>query len=175
MLSGTSFCSASFSYKINYKIESSIYNHLEKQLFNGKSIRLLTFLGFTAASITNLITRTTAIFEVTIHSLGMILTTPFAKKPMTHFKVGCSLLKEIPYNILRDLFLVIELPYNAIWTMSTLDGFIVNNAEHMTTNLKHSEAGTIGSEQHSIDLDIATGRAHHKFVELHNKKTNNPA
>lgn len=162
----TSFCSPSYSYLINYKIQSKMYNLLDE---NTEETEYLTSsgLGVWCASISvSTIAKVVGIAEVFIKGSGLFLSSPFTDNRIHNAKLGLNeVFVHTPKNILRTACIPVEFFLGTILILIEPKSFTMEMAECMRVNLLHAENGTIHSDKHQRNLMSVSGVVKPKFMK----------
>ena len=149
--------------KWNYQIQYQIFSYLDRNTEQTQKLRFPAFLAFGASNLTHLTTGTASVAELTIHGLGLVLTSYPSSERSLH---GQALLKRIP---LRLVELVVALPVvsiiNAVIIVGEPKHYILSNREYMEVNRRHLEAGTIGTPFYEKESQRAKGIAKEKLIK----------
>lgn len=153
----------SFSYKLNCQIQLPIYDYLDKSIENVKYIRILTLIAYSGSSLCTLATRVTGLCEVLVRGVGILITSPSSSCFTSSAKNG---LKQIFVETPKNSFYLFFTPVEVLWDIGFMlivpRLFILIKAEYFMVDLKHAEAGTIGSVQYQKEHSYAAGRAYRK-------------
>ena len=145
--------SISCSEKLEYRTNCSIFSCLEKTTNDTSWLRPQAFLAAGASNLTRLIFRTTAVVEVTIHSLGLILNSSSENRMR-----GKMILKQVPMRVAVWLVAIPGILVDSAWIVYSPKFYIASHIENAKVDAIHLQAGTINSRQHKHESLLAIGR-----------------
>ncbi len=143
----------SHSEKLDYRIQHKIFNYAEEIIEHTQSVRSAAFFAIETSSLTSFMLQVFSIGELAIRGLGLI--------GSSDRQLGKAMLKKasiktlgIPLDVLNLMIgpFVIALTSNPKF-------HILSGAGYTKVDLDHAERGTIDSEEHKYDLQLAFGRA----------------
>lgn len=155
----------SFSDKLNFEAQYSIYKYLNELTQNMRWLRLSAFVALGASSLTHLVTKTTSAVEELFHGTGVILKTPFSENSSSNLQRGWKILKQSPSNGVSIIYLPFSMVISIILILSEPKLFILEMDEIAKVDLKHLQAGSVDTDEHIKDSSEATGRAKKKLIE----------
>ena len=151
----------SHSEHLDYRIQHQISKYAEEMIEHTQSCRSLAFLDLGVSPLTSLVLQVFAVGELTIRGLGLI----FSSDP----QLGKSMLKRVPKKAfeipLGFLGSIIKGPFDLFVHPKFC---ILWGVETTKVDLEHAERGTIDSEDHQYDLQLAFGRATIRINEWRN-------
>lgn len=143
----------SYSEKLGYRIQYSIFTCLDKTVEKTKCLRFPAFITLGLASLTYLATQTVSIAELTIHGLGLILCSDPSSENREH---GWTLLKRVPWQIVT-LFPCFPFALIAciFWICINPKDCITNTCEAVKVPLLHEESFVWAQETlKMLDIDL---------------------
>ncbi len=153
--------SISHSEKLDYRIQHQISTYAEEMIERTQSCRSAAFLDVGASQLTSFVLRVFAVGELTIRGLGLI--------GSSDRQLGKTMLKKATIKTLGiplDVLNLILGPFGMI--LAGPKFYILWGVESAKVNLEHAARGTIDSEEHKYDLQLAFGRATIKINEWRN-------
>jgi hypothetical protein len=146
--------SSSYSYAINYKIQSPMFNWFDEKTEKTKWIRFPATCAFIASTAITTVTRIMAVAESLFFGSAILLSSPFSKKKMENAKLGLHEISvHTPKNILRVGFITVEIFVDGIYgVLKNPKYYIISMSESMKVNLDYAKKGTIASIEHGKNL-----------------------
>ncbi|MGL4539937.1 MAG: hypothetical protein ACRCU0_03055 [Candidatus Rhabdochlamydia sp.] len=144
----------SYSEKLGYQIQYSIFTCLDKTVEKTKYLRLPAFITLGLASSTYLATQTVSIAELTIHGLGLILCSGPSSENRER---GWALLERAPWQIVT-LFpgFPLALIASVFWICIDPKDCITSMCEAVKVPLRHKESFAWAQEKlKMLDIDLS--------------------
>jgi hypothetical protein len=161
----SALCSPSYSYLVNYQIQSDMYNCWDKNTEKAQWLRVSGIGVWTASNVITVVTRIAGIAEVFIKGSSALLSTPFKENKINNVKVGLNeICVHMPKNILRTIFVPVEFIGGTIFILAGPKTFTMEMVECMKVNLSHAKNGTLHSVEHKKDLGFVDGIVKPKFM-----------
>ena len=151
----------SYSEKIDYRIQYSMSNFLHKSTEQMQWLRFPAFLGLGAHCLTKLPIQTLSVIELTIHGLGLILSSSASSPKRIR---GQALLKKAPINLLNLAGSALDCIECLFIVIGEPKLFIFYFLERSKIDFTHARAGTIGSQKHVEELSNSQGIAHAQLL-----------
>ena len=165
------FCSPSYSYLVNYQIQSQIYNLLDEYT---EETEYLTSSGMGVWCVSNVITtiaRVVGVAEVFIKGTGVFLSAPYTNNCIHNAKLGLNeIFVHTTKNILRTTCIPIDFFLGSIFIFIEPKSFTKEMAECMRVNLLHAERGTLHSDMHQNDLMSVSGVVKPDFMAYQGRR-----
>ncbi|HRD55587.1 MAG TPA: hypothetical protein PLC42_04230 [Parachlamydiaceae bacterium] len=166
LASYSNLCSPSFSYLINYEIQSRMYNWFDKITDERQWLRLPGICIWTASNIGTIITRIAGVVETFFNGTSVLLSAPFTDNCLSNATLGLrQIFVHTPKNFLRTIFIPVEFIFGAAFNFAAPKYFTILMSECMKVNLNHAKAGTIESKEHYIDLFRASGTSYSRLIK----------
>ncbi|MGZ3633291.1 MAG: hypothetical protein ACXU9U_02695 [Parachlamydiaceae bacterium] len=163
-------CSSSYSYLLNYTIQSNMYDCADKNTEETKDLKLFGMSVWCASNALTLVARVAAIPEVFLLGAGIFLTAPFTANPIKNGKIGLhEIFVHTPKNILRVACVPIEFFIGTILNYTDPKLLIIEMSKCMRVNLLHAKNGTLHSNKHLADLRGISGDVKVKYMAWQEK------
>lgn len=161
-----SLCSPTFSYHVNYEIQSRMYEWFDKLTDNRKDLKLSGFGVLYVSNIITLSTRVSAIGETFLCGIGLLFLALYENKHQNNLKLGAhEIFVHTPKNVLRLAFTPVEFIFGMISHFAEPKFLVMEVNECMKINLKHSLNETLNSKEHVDDLRFVQSDIKPKFMK----------
>lgn len=161
----TLLCSPSFSYLVNYEIQSSLYDWFDKITNDRDELKVPTVCVCCVSTMVTTATRISGVVETFFGGFLILFCIPFNKK----FDEGKLGLHEIfvhtPKNILRMAVIPFEFIHGLIFSLCEPKFFILIELHQLKVNLIHAKEGTIGTKPHKVDMRETEGTSYGNLIK----------
>ncbi|HRD55774.1 MAG TPA: hypothetical protein PLC42_05185 [Parachlamydiaceae bacterium] len=167
--STTHLCSSSFSYLVNYEIQSALYDWFDKVTDERKELKVSAVGVHCFSTIITTATRISGIVETFFGGFLILFCVPFNKK-FDEAKIGLhEIFVHTPKNILRTLVIPFGFFGGLIFNLCEPKYFTKITSNEMKANVIHARKGTIGTSAHRDDLCEADGISKGAFLKWQSK------
>lgn len=145
----------SYSESINFRFQHVLFNQLKKLSEKTEWLRGPAFLASSVSSLGYLISRTSSIAELAFHSLILFLCSATNSEKRLCANI---MIKRVPNQFVNLFAIPPTFIFDIISIVSDSKFYINFRASIALVTIRHLEAGTINTEEHTRDCNEAFGR-----------------
>lgn len=145
----------SYSETINFRFQHALFTQLEKITKKTEWIRVPSLLASGTCSLAYLITRTSSIAELALHSSALFLSSETGSENRTHAE---AMMKRIPSQFIDLFALPPALVFDVGCIISDPKSYVDFRVSTIRVIINHLEAGTLYTKEYSRDCNEISGR-----------------